>query len=53
MWGPNKNRGKATILESTLALALMGIVAGAVGGLAIGIATSPKPQTSSSSSTSK
>jgi hypothetical protein len=50
MWGSNKNRGKATILESTLALALMGIVAGAVGGLAIGIATSPKAPTSSSSS---
>jgi hypothetical protein len=33
------NRGKGTLLESTLALALMGVVAGAAGGLAIGIVT--------------
>lgn len=33
------NHKKATLIESTLALALMGIVAGAVGGLAIGIVT--------------
>jgi hypothetical protein len=42
-------RGKATLVQSTIALALMGIVAGAIGGLAIGVATAPK--TSSSSST--
>jgi hypothetical protein len=32
--------GKATILESVPALVLMGILAGAVGGLAIGLVTS-------------
>jgi hypothetical protein len=36
------NRGKATLVESALVLALMGIVAGAIGGLAIGVVTSPK-----------
>jgi hypothetical protein len=41
------NRGKATLVESALALALMGILAGAIGGLAIGIATSPKTTTTS------
>jgi hypothetical protein len=35
-------RGKATLIESTLLLALMGILAGAIGGLAVGVATSPK-----------
>jgi hypothetical protein len=44
------NRGKSTLVESVLVLALLGIVAGAVGGLAIGVVTSPKPQNSSSSS---
>lgn len=34
-----KNMGKATILESMPALLLMGILAGAVGGLAIGVVT--------------
>jgi len=43
------NRGKATLVESALVLALMGIVAGAIGGLAIGVVTSPKaPATSTS-----
>ena len=42
------NRGKATLVESALVLALMGIVAGAIGGLAIGAATSPKTAASSS-----
>jgi hypothetical protein len=42
------NRGKATLVESALALALMGILAGAIGGLAIGIATSPKTAATSS-----
>jgi hypothetical protein len=41
-------RGNSALLESTLLLALMGLVAGAVGGLAIGVATSPKAPTSSS-----
>jgi hypothetical protein len=41
------NRGKATLVESALALALMGILAGAIGGLAIGIVTSPKTAASS------
>ena len=36
------NRGNSTLVESALVLALMGILAGAIGGLAIGIATSPK-----------
>jgi hypothetical protein len=31
------NHKKGTLIESTLALVLMGIVAGTVGGLAIGI----------------
>jgi hypothetical protein len=42
------NRGKATLVESALVLALMGIVAGAIGGLAIGVVTSPKSATSTS-----
>jgi hypothetical protein len=42
--------GKATLVQSTIVLALMGIVAGAIGGLAIGVATAPKTSTSSSSS---
>jgi type II secretory pathway pseudopilin PulG len=42
------SRGKATLVESTLVLALMGILAGAIGGLAIGVATSPKSATSTS-----
>jgi hypothetical protein len=41
-------RGKKTLIESTLLLALMGIVAGAVGGLAVGIVTSPKAGSTSS-----
>jgi hypothetical protein len=36
------DRGKATLVESALVLALMGILAGAIGGFAIGVATSPK-----------
>jgi hypothetical protein len=36
------NRGNSTLVESALVLALIGILAGAVGGLAIGMATSPK-----------
>jgi hypothetical protein len=48
MWGRNKNRGKATLVENALVLALLGILAGAVGGLAIGIVTSPKSSSSSS-----
>ena len=49
MWGRRGNHAKATIVEGTLVLALMGILAGALGGLAVGIVTSPKPSTSSSS----
>jgi len=44
------SRGKATLVESWLALVLMGIVAGALGGLAIGVATSPKSSASTSTS---
>jgi len=42
------SRGKATLVESTLLLALMGILAGAIGGLAVGAATSPKTAPTSS-----
>ena len=42
------SRGASTMVESVLVLALMGIVAGAIGGLAIGIMTSPKTATSTS-----
>jgi type II secretory pathway pseudopilin PulG len=35
-------RGKSTLVESAIVLALMGILAGAIGGLAVGVATSPK-----------
>ena len=41
-------RGKATLVESAIVLALMGILAGAIGGLAIGFVTSPKTASSSS-----
>jgi hypothetical protein len=41
------NRGKATLVESAVVLALMGILAGAIGGLAIGMVTSPKSATTS------
>jgi hypothetical protein len=43
------NSGKTTLVESALVLALMGIVAGAIGGLAIGVATNPKSTSTSSS----
>jgi hypothetical protein len=36
------NSGKATLVESALVLALMGILAGAIGGLAVGAITNPK-----------
>jgi hypothetical protein len=39
-------RGKATLVESALVLALIGIAAGAIGGLAVGAATSPKTASS-------
>jgi len=42
-------RGKATLIESTLLLALMGIIAGAVGGLAVGVVTTPKASSATSS----
>jgi uncharacterized YccA/Bax inhibitor family protein len=38
-------RGKKMLVESTLLLALMGILAGAIGGLAVGIVTNPKAKT--------
>jgi hypothetical protein len=41
------NRGSSSLMESVLVLALMGILAGALGGLAIGVATSPKAPTTS------
>jgi hypothetical protein len=47
MWGRRRNHAKATIVESTLVLALMGILAGTLGGLAVGIVTSSKPASSS------
>jgi hypothetical protein len=45
------NRGNTTLVESGLVLALMGILAGAIGGLAIGVATSPKGATTTSTTT--
>lgn len=42
------SRGKLTFVENALILALMGILAGAIGGLAVGFATSPKTAASSS-----
>jgi type II secretory pathway pseudopilin PulG len=42
------SRGKATLVESALVLALMGILAGAIGGLAVGAVTSPKTASSAS-----
>jgi type II secretory pathway pseudopilin PulG len=42
------NKGKETLVESILVLALMGILAGAVGGLAIGVVTTPKAASSTS-----
>jgi hypothetical protein len=35
-------KGKKTFIENTLVLALMGVLAGAIGGLAVGVVTSPK-----------
>ena len=40
--------GKARLLESGLVLALLGILAGAIGGLAVGVVTAPKSAFSSS-----
>lgn len=40
-------RGGSTLVESIFVLALMGILAGAIGGLAIGITTNPKAAASS------
>ncbi|MFY9743735.1 MAG: hypothetical protein WA252_19640 [Candidatus Sulfotelmatobacter sp.] len=40
--------GRARLLESALVLALMGILAGAIGGLAVGVVTGPKTTSSSS-----
>jgi type II secretory pathway pseudopilin PulG len=42
------SRGKATLIENTLVLALLGILAGAIGGLGIGIATSHAASSTSS-----
>jgi hypothetical protein len=42
------DRGKVAFVESALVLALMGILAGAIGGLAVGFATSPKTATPAS-----
>jgi hypothetical protein len=40
-------RGKATLVQSSLVLILMGILAGVAGGLAVGLATAPKTTSSS------
>ena len=42
------NRGNSSLVESALVLALMGILAGALGGLAVGVATMPKTATTTS-----
>ena len=47
------DRGKVAFVESALVLALMGILAGAIGGLAVGFATSPKTATLRPPHTSK
>jgi hypothetical protein len=44
------SRGRGNLVESALVLALMGILAGALGGLAIGVATSPKSANATSTS---
>jgi len=44
------NRGNPTLVESALVLVFMGILAGVLGGLAIGVATSPKASSTSTSS---
>jgi hypothetical protein len=43
-----QRRGNSTLMESTLVLALMGILAGAVGGLVVGVVTGPKATSSTS-----
>jgi hypothetical protein len=40
---------KATLAESTLVLIFLGILAGAIGGLAVGIVTMPKTAASAGS----
>jgi hypothetical protein len=42
-------RGKSTFIENTLLLALMGILAGAIGGFAVGVVTTPKASSAASS----
>jgi type II secretory pathway pseudopilin PulG len=44
-------RGTSTLVESGLVLALMGILAGAIGGLAIGLTTNPKAGSAASTTT--
>jgi hypothetical protein len=48
MWRRKRNRGKTTVVENALALLLMGILAGAVGGLAVGVLSAPKTQSPTS-----
>jgi hypothetical protein len=50
VWGEFMSTGKARLLESGLVLALLGILAGAIGGLAVGLVTAPKTTSSSSAS---
>jgi hypothetical protein len=45
------SRGSSSLVESVLVLALMGILAGAIGGLAVGVATSPKGSSSATTAT--
>jgi hypothetical protein len=46
------NRGKSTLVENAMVLALIGVLAGAIGGLAIGVVTSPKATSTTSTSSS-
>jgi hypothetical protein len=46
-------RSKGSIFDSVIMLALMGILAGAIGGFGIGLMTSRSSASSSSSSTAK
>ncbi len=42
-------RAKSTLIENTLILALMGILAGAIGGLAVGVVTGQKASSTTTS----
>jgi type II secretory pathway pseudopilin PulG len=45
------SRKKTPLIENIVVLALMGILAGAIGGLAVGVVTTPKASTSTTTPT--